>query len=127
STGSAQFDFSRSGTLLYRRGAPAGLPTFQWLESSGKTQPLLVKPGFYQQGRLSPDGQRLALTVTEGSKTDLHVYDSQRDTLTRVTFNGKGGGYPLWTPDARFIVFSDSEAIYWTRADGGSPPQLLTQ
>jgi serine/threonine-protein kinase len=43
-TGSAQFDFSRNGTLVYRGGGAAGgnLVTVQWTDASGKTQPLLA-------------------------------------------------------------------------------------
>ena len=42
----------------------------------------------YGRPSLSPDGQRLALEVTEGSGTDIWVYDWQRDTMTRLTFSG---------------------------------------
>src|SRR6202521_890861 len=42
--GSAQLDFSRTGTLLYQSGGTegAGLLTVQWLDGAGKTQPLLA-------------------------------------------------------------------------------------
>ena len=53
---------------------------------------------------MSPDGQRLALEVTEGSGTDIWVYDWQRDTMTRLTFTGTANG-PLWSPDGRYIAF----------------------
>jgi serine/threonine-protein kinase len=56
--GSGQLDFSRTGTLVYRRGgAGSGLVTVQWLDGAGKTQP--AKPGAYLFPRLSPDGNRL--------------------------------------------------------------------
>ena len=91
--GTAQVSFSRSGTLVYRRGGgDAGLVTVAWLDSAGKTQPLLAKPGAYWNLRLSPDGQRLAMEVTEGSGTDIWIYDWQRDTMTRLTFDGKAPG-----------------------------------
>jgi serine/threonine-protein kinase len=69
--GAAQFSFSRTGTLVYRRGSgDSGFLTVAWLDGAGKTQPLLAKPGNYGRPRLSPDGQRVALDVTEGSGTD---------------------------------------------------------
>ena len=65
--GSAQLDFSQTGTLVYSSGeAGGGQLTVRWLDAAGKTEPLLAKPGLYVRPRLSPDGQRLALTVTEG-------------------------------------------------------------
>jgi len=123
--GSAQFDFSRNGTLVYRSGGAAGgnLVTVQWLDAAGKTQPLLVKPGVYQRPKLSPDGQRLALD--DGS--DIWVYEARRDTMTRLTFGGGANVAPVWSPDGRYIVFQGPGGIWWVRADGAGKPQPLIQ
>jgi len=126
--GTAQLSFSRTGTLVYRRsGEDSGGLTVAWLDSAGKTQPLVAKPGAYGRPSLSPDGQRLALEVTEGSVTDIWVYDLQRDTMTRVTFDGKAG-YPIWSPDGRYIVFNSARAgMSLTRSDGAGKMQTLTE
>jgi serine/threonine-protein kinase len=126
--GSAQLDFSQAGTLIYRSGGVGGgLLTVAWLDSAGKTQPLLTKPGTYGVPSLSPDGQRLALGVSEGSGTDIWVYDWQRDTMTRLTFTGNAFA-PLWSPDGRYIVFRAlGEGMSVTRSDGAGKPQQLTQ
>jgi serine/threonine-protein kinase len=126
--GSAQFDFSQTGTLIYRSGgAGGGLLTVGWLDSAGKTQPLLAKPGNYGRPSMSPDGQRLALEVTEGSGTDIWVYDWQRDTMTRLTFTGNAN-LPLWSPDGRYIAFRVlGEGMYVIRSDGSGKPEPLTQ
>jgi serine/threonine-protein kinase len=126
--GSAQFDFSQTGTLIYRSGgAGGGLVTVAWLDSAGKTQPLLAKPGVYGRPSMSPDGQRLALEVTEGSGTDIWLYDWQRDTMTRLTFTGNANA-PLWSPDGRYIAFRvQGEGMYMIRSDGSGKPQPLTQ
>jgi Tol biopolymer transport system component len=126
--GSAQFAFSPTGTLLYRSGgAGTGLLTVAWLDGNGKTQPLLAKPGVYGRPSLSPDGQRLAVEVSDGSGTALWVYDWPRDTMTRVTFTGTALG-PLWSPDGRDIAFRVlGEGMSVIRADGSGRPQPLTQ
>jgi Tol biopolymer transport system component len=125
--GSAQFSFSRTGTLVYRRGGGnAGLLTVAWLDGTGKTQSLLAKPGAYGRPSLSPDSQRLALEVTEGSGTDIWVYDLQRDTMTRLTFDGKAT-IPVWTPDGRYIVFWSEGGMSVTRSDGAGKAQPLTE
>jgi hypothetical protein len=78
---------SRAGTLLYRRSAGVDargpLMTFQWLDPTGKMEPLLAKPGNYADPRLSPEGKRLALLLTDGASRDVWVYDPQRDSMTR--------------------------------------------
>ena len=131
--GSAQFDFSRApsgpGTLVYRTGTSGGgLVTLQWLDSTGKSRPLLAKPGFYLRPRLSPDGQRLALGTTEGSSEDIWVYELQRDTMTRVTFGGAANILPLWSPDGQYILFrGELGMMFWTRSDGAGKPQPLIQ
>ena len=90
-------------------------------------QPLLAKPGNYRRPSMSPDGQRLALEVTEGSGTDIWVYDWQRDTMTRLTFTGNANA-PLWSPDGRYIAFRAlGEGMSVTRSDGSGKPQPLTQ
>ncbi|HYL36063.1 MAG TPA: protein kinase [Bryobacteraceae bacterium] len=127
--GTAQLSISRTGTLVYRKsgGGEAGLLTVAWLDNAGKAQPLLAKPGVYGRPSLSPDGQRLALEVTEGSGTDIWIYDWQRDTMTRLTFTGTALG-PVWSPDGRYIAFRVvGEGMSVTRSDGAGKPQSLTQ
>ena len=126
--GSAQLDFSQTGTLIYRSGgAGGGLLTVAWLDGAGKAQPLLAKPGDYGRPSMSPDGQRLALEVTEGSGTDIWVYDWQRDTMTRLTFTGTAAA-PVWSPDGRYIAFlAAGEGMSVIRSDGSGKPQPLTQ
>ncbi len=124
-SGSAQFDFSRNGTLVYRSGGATegNLVIVQWLDAAGKTQPLLAKPGGYQRPRVSPDGQRLALD--DGS--DIWVYEARRDTMTRLTFGGGSNIVPVWSPDGRYIAFVGPTGIWFARSDGAGKPQPLIQ
>jgi serine/threonine-protein kinase len=127
-SGSAQFGFSAAGTLVYRIGGPAGrLVSVQWVDRQGNAQPLLAKPGFYERPSLSPDGERLAMEITDGSVSDIWIYEWRRDLLTRLT-NGNGGDPgPVWSPDGRFSCSRLPSGILWARADGSGQPQTLTQ
>jgi Tol biopolymer transport system component len=121
--GSAQIDFSRTGTLVYRSSkAGGGLVTVQWLDSSGNTQSLLPVPGNYLSPTLSPDGSRLALI----SGGDIWVYELGRESMTRLTFGG-GHANPVWTADGRYIVFRATRGMLWARADGSGEAQPLTR
>jgi serine/threonine-protein kinase len=126
--GSAQFDLSRNGTLVYQAGDPkGGVFTFAWLDSMGKVQPILSKPGEYGRPSLSPDGQRLALEVSDGHGTDIWVYDFRRDTMTRLTFSPAAEN-PIWSPDGQDIVFRASgEGLSVIRSDGAGKAQSLIQ
>src|SRR6516225_2981705 len=53
------------------------------------------------------------------------VYELGRDTMTRMTFDGKGNQGPIWSPDGRYIVYGSLSGLSWTRADGAGKPQLL--
>ena len=84
--GSAKLSFTRNGTLVYRSSeSDATRLAIQWLAPDGKTQPLMEKPGLFQNPRLSPDGQRLAVGGGDLTNRGIWIYDLQRDTLTRLT------------------------------------------
>jgi serine/threonine-protein kinase len=128
SQGAGQFSFSQTGTLVYlpSNGPTQGWP-IAWLDNSGQTQPLLAEPGFYYEPRLSPDGQRLALTIaSKGS--NIFVYDSRRVAMTRLTFEGNAS-VPVWTPDGKHIVYRSSMGfrLWWVRSDGAGEPQRLLE
>jgi serine/threonine-protein kinase len=123
SSGAAQFDFSRNGTVVYQTGGTRTSPvTLQWLDRTDKMQPLLGKPGDYRLGQLSADGNRLALE----SAGDIWVYEWQRDIMRRLTFGG-GGRHPIWSPNGRYIAFQGTGGMFWIQADGAVNPQTLTQ
>jgi len=132
-SGGAQFDVSRSGTLVYRKAggsAAEATATIQWLipgaAGAARKEPLRSKPGIYISPRLSPDGTRLAMMVMEQGATDLWVYDLRRDAMTRLT-SGAGPASLVWSPDSRYVLFGTVRSgILWTRADGASDPRPLT-
>jgi serine/threonine-protein kinase len=45
-----------------------------------------------------------------------------------LTFGGAAHYAPIWSPDGQYVVFgSTGNGLSWTRADGASQPQALTQ
>jgi Tol biopolymer transport system component len=129
-TASGQLDFSRTGTLVYRRNnaGAATVDMLQFVNPAGKKEPLRSKPGVYGWASLSPDGKRIALSVVEGGSEDIWVYDQQRDAMTRLTFGGEFYRFPAWSPDGQHVVFARriGGGIFQARADGAGQPQALT-
>jgi Tol biopolymer transport system component len=121
---------SGPGTFAYQTGKVSvqSWPV-SWLDNSEKTQPLIATPGFYTTPRFSPDGQRLALLKIAGNDRVIFIYDWQRDTMSRLTFDTQQPSTPTWSPDGKHIVFGLFSAgrygLGWIRADGAGEFQRL--
>jgi dipeptidyl aminopeptidase/acylaminoacyl peptidase len=125
--GSAQIDFSRNGTMVFRSGRTEGRRTIQWLDAAGTREPVDAEPASYLFPRLSPDGSRLAVRESEGAESNIWVHDLQRGGRSRLTSGATLNSWPVWTPDGRYIVFQAAGGMLWTRADGAGEPHPLTQ
>ncbi|HVP48949.1 MAG TPA: protein kinase [Bryobacteraceae bacterium] len=132
-TGTAEYTFSRSGIFAYvaidpqDRMRPIGL-----LDAKGKMEPLPVPKARYANPRVSPDGKRLAVTIEEGTSTNISIYEWAAQRLARFPFPNGGSEKPLWTPDGKYLAFySDARTpgpgIYLMRADGTGMPQRLVE
>ena len=118
---------SRTGTLVYRRRVGDSSATVQWLDTTGKQEPLLARPGAYVgTPRVSPDGKRIAIAIRDGSNQDIWVYEPERDAMTRLTSGGGIFDSPVWTRDGRHVVYGMlGSGLRWSRADGAGQPQVL--
>jgi serine/threonine-protein kinase len=131
--GGGQFDGSMNGSFVYVSGKSPASSSYPivWMDSSGKTTPLLAKPGAYGAPRFSPDGKRLAFTAWGSKGPDVWVYDWERDTPTQLTFTGPGNLEIAWAPDGKHIVFGSraagTAALWWIRSDGSGEPQKLLE
>jgi hypothetical protein len=126
------FAFAQNGTFVYLsgKGTTAGY-SISWLDSSGKTEPLHTPPGVYYTPRFSPDGKRLAFSISSGQSSDIWVKDLDRDTPSRLSFLLGQNRSPVWTPDGKYIVFESinpaAPGMYWIRSDGSGEAQRLTE
>jgi Tol biopolymer transport system component len=131
--GGGQFDGSMNGSFVYVSGKSAASSSYPivWMDSSGKTTPLLAKPGAYGAPRFSPDGKWLAFTALGSKGPDVWVYDWGRDTPTQLTFTGPGNLEIAWAPDGKHLVFGShaagTAALWWIRSDGSGEPQKLLE
>jgi Tol biopolymer transport system component len=122
---------SENGVLVHTgSGAVAGR-TLVWVDREGREEPLPVPPREYLYPRLSPDGTRVAVSASDEER-DIWLWDLQRSTLTRLTFEPGVDASPLWTPDGRGLVFSSNRDggpsnLYVQSADGTGSALRLTE
>lgn len=121
--GYAQLSVSRSGAMIYRKGTAAEL-TVESRDQAAQTQTFLSRAGHYLWPRIAPDGQHLALSITESGRSTVAVFD-RRTKLTTTLPIANGIHFPLWTRDARFLIIVGFDGLTWTRADGSGKPQNL--
>ena len=132
-TGGAQVAFSADGTLVYVPGVAATrASSIDWLTRDGKTSVLRPTKADWTSPKFSPDGQKLALDISDGKQSDIWVYEWARDTLTQLTFDPSQERGPVWTPDGQRVLFSSDRAkpgvtnLYWINADGTGDVTRLT-
>jgi len=101
-----------------------------WVDRRGQETPLAAPPRPYVYPRLSPDGGRLALFISD-KELDVWLWNLSRPTLTRVTADPGLDIYPVWTPDGRqLIVSSEREGgrnLFSQAADGSDAGVRLTR
>jgi len=95
-----------------------------WVDRKGTAQPLPAPLRPYANPRLSPDDRLAAVTIGN----DIWVYDLSRDTLTRLTFEGRNVA-SHWTPDGKRVWYSSNRqganSLFWKLADGSGQEELL--
>jgi serine/threonine-protein kinase len=125
--GHAYYSLSNTGTLTYLTGESEATNNLVWVTRNGTEHLLMAPPRQYDWPRLAPDGRRIAVEVSG----QTWIYDTARDTLTRLTFAGAQNDGPTWTPDGTHVaVRSNREGvpagIFWQRADGSGGDARLT-
>lgn len=107
--GRSQGDFSASqnGALVYGSAWDAGAgPQLSWLDRSGKVKGIVGKQGM-SYALVSPDGTAVGETKTDPQtgKSDIWLYDLERDATTLLTHNTRQNDGFVWSPDGKEIAF----------------------
>jgi TolB protein len=85
-------------------------------------------PGMTFSPRFSPDGQKVIMSLSQGSATNLYTMDLRSRTTTRLTDTGAIDTAPSYSPDGGQIVFESdrggSQQIYVMGAHGGAAKRI---
>lgn len=119
------FSVSNNGALLYQTNNQSSQAELVWLDRAGKRLRTFGVPGSYGDVSISPDESRIAYARQDqdAQTTDLWVYDIERSVPTRLTFDPKVDGSPVWSPDGALIYFisnrvGDFFGVYRKNANG---------
>ena len=106
--GAAQFTVASDGSLVYARQSARALDgTLVRVDRQGKARAITEKRHRFRHPRLSPDGRRVAVTITDSNSSNLWIQEIDRDILTRLTFEGSSS-IPIWSPDGLRLAFFNS-------------------
>jgi serine/threonine protein kinase/Tol biopolymer transport system component len=103
----ASFGVSDNGVLVYQ-AAPGTESQPVSFDRAGRQLAALATAADYSDVALSPDGQRLAMSVRDPARStrDLWLYGIDDSRGQRLTFGPADEFAPVWSPDGRRLLFS---------------------
>jgi hypothetical protein len=81
-------DFSEAGSFVYLSQSHEPQLSIFWLDQTGKLSPLQTTPGTYASPRFSPDGRRLAFSMSGRGSQNIWLQDIWVQDLVRVRQRG---------------------------------------
>jgi TolB protein len=115
--------------VAYMSFAGGGDPKVMLLGvESGQREVVGNFPGMTFSPRFSPDGQKIIMSLSEGSETNLYTMDLRSRATTRLTDTAAIDTSPSYSPDGAHIVFESdrggSQQIYVMNASGGGAKRI---
>lgn len=122
--------WSPEGSLLLFTSWRGGSGPQVWVMSPEQRRPFLVsgRAGLNTSAAYSPDGQRIACTLSQDGNAEIYSLDARGGSPQRLTNQRAIDTSPSWAPTGREIAFtsdrSGSPQVYVMDAQGGNVRRL---
>jgi eukaryotic-like serine/threonine-protein kinase len=101
------FTVSENSTLIYNPATGASMSVLTWFNRAGKELGRVGEPGVLANPSLSPDGNRVAVDITDTkvNNVDIWLRDLRHETQSRFTFDPAEDVSAVWSHDGNLIAF----------------------
>ncbi len=117
------------GGLLYTSFI-RGTPDLWSVALGGKPKRVSTQPGLNTGGVYSPDGSKIALTLSKDGNSEIYLLNADGSIIKRLTSNSFIDSSPTWSPDGSQIAFvSDryGSPQIWVMSSSGAGQTKLTR
>jgi Tol biopolymer transport system component len=125
------FSTSRTGLLVYQASPAETRTQLTWYDRSGRALRTVGKVGDFSDPELSPDGERIAVSVFDPVKKsrDIWIYDANGDGESRLTIDFPAATTPRWSSDGANVFFSSIQNgirdVYRKNSRGTGPETVV--
>ena len=101
--GNAGVFVSRGGALV--TGMSTSRSQLTWVSRDGSREPIGPMGRNFARPRISPDGRQIAVVATDGTRSDVWIFDLETRTFSRLTATGDVA-YAQWSKDGKRVLYS---------------------
>ncbi|MCU1310261.1 MAG: hypothetical protein JWO20_1386 [Candidatus Angelobacter sp.] len=128
--GTADYDVSANGTLVYMTSTSPTAYNIVWKDRHGVSAPIVTQHRPYGSLVLSPDGEHFSVSISDGSSQNIWTGGIANQPLTRLTF-GNDDYFGLWSRDGKRLFYTagqnGSYNIFAIPTDGSGKAERVTQ
>jgi eukaryotic-like serine/threonine-protein kinase len=126
------FSVALNGTVVYSATAEAAQSVLTWYDPTGKELGRVGESGVQANPTLSPDGNRVAVDITDlkANNTDVWIDELNKGTSTRFTFDPAEETDGVWSRDGKMIAYrtvANGSGVSLKNASGLQPEKTLVK
>jgi len=121
---------SNNGFLVYIPEKPNGNYELLWLDMRGNKQTITTSDQKIWGPRISPDGNKIAMWISDQSGGQVYIYNLFRESMDRLT-NKAQNYWPVWSSEGKYIAFPSiargSPNLYWKPIDKSNATEPMIE